>query len=59
MHPLTLPQALDQASLAQDLQMSRYPRLALTHDPRDVGDAELASGAQSEQPQPRRLTGGS
>ncbi len=58
-HPLPLPQALDQPRLAEDFEMSRYPRLTLAHDLGDVGDAELARGAQSKQPQPCRLAGGS
>src|SRR6185312_586475 len=48
-HPLTMPQPLDQTCLAQDLEMARYARLALADDLRDIGDAEIARGAKREQ----------
>jgi hypothetical protein len=58
-HPLTMPQALDQTGLAEDLQMARDPGLTLAHDLREVGDAEIARGAQRQEAQPCGLTRGS
>jgi len=53
--PGALAHALDQAGLAEQLQVARDPRLALAEDPGEVGDGEVAVGAERQQPKPGRL----
>ena len=54
-HPTPLARAVEQPGIAEELQMARDARLALTEDLRQFGDGQLPAGAQHEKAQPRRL----
>src|SRR5690606_10061771 len=53
-----LPEAVEQAGIAQQLQMARDARLALAQDLRQLADGQLAVRAQHQQAQAGRLGGG-
>ena len=53
--PAALAKAVEEAGLAQKLQMARDTRLALPEDLRQLAHGQLTAGAQHEEAQPRRL----
>jgi hypothetical protein len=57
-HPLTLPEPLDQSGVAEDLEVPRHPRLALPNRRSEIRHAEVTLTAQGNQSQPRRFAGG-
>ena len=56
-HPGAFGQALEQAGVAQQLQVPAHPGLALMQHPGELGDRQLAARQHRQQPQPRRLGG--
>ena len=52
-HPRPLAKTRQQAGVAQQLQVSRHPRLALTEHLGELGFGQFALGAEGEQPQSR------
>jgi hypothetical protein len=54
-HPAPLAEAVEQAGLAQQFQVPRYPRLALPQDLGKLADGKLAASAKDDEPQPGRL----
>ena len=57
-HPAALPEALEQPGLGQDPQVARDARLALPQDLDELAHRPLALRADRQQPQPRRVAGG-
>ena len=51
----SLAQAVEQPGLAQQLQMTRDARLALSENLRHLAHRQLGAGAEHENPQPSRL----
>ena len=57
MHPLALPDAVDEPRFTQDLQMARHPGLALPQGLSQIRDAQCGVCAQCQETQPAGLTG--
>ena len=57
-HGRAFRQPLEHAGLAQQFQMARHARLALSEDLREIADREIALGAQRQDAQPRGLANG-
>ena len=57
-HPLPLAHPLDQARVAEDLQVARSARLALLQCPGEFRNTQRAFRAQRQQAQPAGVTGG-
>ena len=55
--PVLFAQAIQQPDVAQELEMTRDPRLALPDDLADLAHRQLGPGEEREQAQPRRLGG--
>jgi hypothetical protein len=53
--PASLAEAVEETSLAKQLQMSRYPRLTLPENLGQFADGQLATRAQYDKPQSSRL----
>ena len=53
--PAALAETVEQPGLAQQLQVTRYARLALPEDLGQLADGQFAAGTQHEEPQPGRL----
>src|SRR6266478_4497078 len=53
--PAPFAETVEQTSLTQKLQMSRYPRLALPQYLGKLAHGKLATGTQNDQPQPGRF----
>ena len=56
--PVLLAEFLEQADVAQQLQVARNARLALADDTRQLGHREFSAGEDGEQPQARGLRDG-
>src|SRR4029453_19373854 len=55
--PVLLPKALQESGVAKKLEVSRDSRLTLPEHASDLTDRELASSADAEDPEARRLGG--
>ena len=51
-HPAPLARTVEEPGIAEELQMARDARLALTENLRQFGNGQLAAGAQHEKAQP-------
>jgi hypothetical protein len=55
---VAFPETLQQLRIAQDFQMARYPRLALTENARDLANCQLSALAQQQHAQTAGFAGG-
>jgi hypothetical protein len=55
--PVLLAETLEQTGIAQQFQVARYARLALTEDLGELADRELTAGEHGEQTQARGFRG--
>ena len=53
--PAAFAEAVEEAGSAQELQMTRYPRLALPQNFSKLAHGEFAAGAKDDEPQSGRL----